>query len=518
MNKVLKEKTMKAFGSVLPITIIVLIASVALVPMPSGNILLFIAGAALLIVGMGFFTLGADMALKPMGEGIGVQFAKRSQLFFVLVVSFVLGAIIITADPDLQIAAKQFDNVISYWHLAFTVALGMGYTLLIAVLRSLFKIRLSILLLVFYGIILGVSYFTPDLFIPISFESGAIATGPVVVPFVLAIGVGMASLRCNKNSLDESFGLLALAIIGPVLATLVMGIFHEPLGHEITAHVFPEVSTSRDVFKAFAVEMPIFFKEISLSMGCVFFCFIVFQIAFRRYHRHRLGRIAVGFLYTLIGLVLFFTGVKVGFTPMGIVFGSTLASSSYSWVLIPLGAALGYFLVIAEPDVFIFNKQVEEVTEGSITTKMMNGGLALGMAIALSISMARILFGIPLIWILLPGYVLALLLTFFVPRIFTAIAFDSGVVCSGPISVTFLLPFAFGVAQGAERDIMNYAVGIVAIVAMTPTVVIQLMGLLYQFKAKKAHALTDAMTASICNVTKYTAIDWDKITVFDEVI
>jgi hypothetical protein len=249
------------------------------------------------------------------------------------------------------------------------------------------------------------------------------------------------------------------------------------------------------------------------ALGAIVFCFIMLQLVTRRYKKHQLGRIAVGFLYTSIGLVLFLTGVNVGFFPVGQLLGSQLASSPFKWILIPLGALVGYFIVAAEPAVHVLNKQVEEISSGAITQKMMNRGLSIGMAAALTITMLRILFGIPIMWILIPGYVFALALTFVVPPIFTGIAFDSGGVCSGPMTSTFLLPFAMGTCEGVGGNLMIDAFGIVAMVAMTPLIIIQLMGLLYQFRTKEAAALTKQQAAA--TVAADLSIDWKKITVFE---
>jgi hypothetical protein len=266
----------------------------------------------------------------------------------------------------------------------------------------------------------------------------------------------------------------------------------------------------------FAVELPEYIKEISMPMGTIILFFIIFQLISKRYHRHQLTRIAVGFLYTLIGLVLFLTGVNVGFIPVGHLLGFQLATSQFKWILVPLGILIGYFIVSAEPAVHVLNKQVEEISSGSITAKIMYRGLAIGMAAALAITMVRILLGIPIMWILIPGYAIALILTFFVPKIFTGIAFDSGGVCSGPMSSTFLLPFAMGTCEGVGGNLMIDAFGIVALVAMTPLIVIQIMGLIYKFRVEKTAALAEMETVSITATAAGQAINWGAITVFED--
>ncbi|MDR0450422.1 MAG: DUF1538 domain-containing protein [Treponema sp.] len=482
MSNVLKEKILEAFGSVLPITAIVLIVSVVLVPMPAGTVLVFLVGAALLIVGMGFFTLGADMAMMPMGEGIGIQLTRSSSLVLTVLVSFTMGFIITVAEPDLQVLSRQVP-ALPPMVLIVTVAAGVGFFLVLAVLRTLFKIPLSILLLLFYLGVFIVSSFSPAAFIPVAFDSGGVTTGPITVPFILAMGVGVGSIRSDRNSQDDSFGLVALCSVGPILTVLVLGIVKnsESIPPRFIA---PQVENSQEVVKYFALELPHYAKDVSIALGAIILFFVFFQIFTRRYKRHQLGRIFVGFVYTFIGLVVFLTGVNVGFIPVGQLLGSRLGGASFKWILVPLTMVIGYFIVNAEPAVHILNKQVEDISGGVISHKVMNRGLAVGMAIALAITMVRILAGIPIMWILIPGYAFALILTFFVPKIFTGIAFDSGGVCSGPMTSTFLLPLAMGTAEGVGRDLMTDAFGIVAMVAMTPLIIIQLMGLVYGAKIK----------------------------------
>jgi hypothetical protein len=515
MNKILREKIVEAFSSVLPITLIVLVASVVLVPMPAGTVLMFMGGAALLIVGMGFFTLGADMAMIPMGEGIGIQLTRSSKLALILAVSFVMGVIVTVAEPDLQVLAHQVP-AIPFWYLIITVAAGVGLFLVIAVLRTLFKIRLSVMLVIFYVITFGVAYFAPDSFIAVAFDSGGVTTGPITVPFVLAMGVGVASIRNDKNSVDDSFGMVSLCSIGPIIAVLLLGIFYKPGHVTMQTHAVQTVATSQDVVKYFAVGMPHYLLDVLRALGSIIGCFAVFQLISWRFSRHQLIRITVGFFYTLIGLVFFLTGVNVGFIPVGNLLGTELAASPFRWVLIPLGALVGYFIVAAEPAVHVLNKQVEEISSGAITAKMMSHGLSIGMAGALALTMARILLGVSLMWILIPGYALAILLTFFVPRIFTGIAFDSGGVCSGPMTSTFLLPLAMGTAEGMGRDLMRNAFGVVAMVSMAPLIVIQLMGLVYQVKAEQTAILARQHAAAISQTAEGEITDFGEITLLGE--
>jgi hypothetical protein len=394
-----------------------------------------------------------------------------------------MGFVITIAEPDLQVLARQVPAIPSIT-LIFTVAGGVGIFLAIAVLRILFRIQLSILLVIFYGILFAMLFLAPPDFIPVAFDSGGVTTGPITVPFILAMGVGVATLRSDKDSQDDSFGFVALCSIGPILAVLLLGMFYNPGGAQVVSHTVPVVETSRDVVTSFALELPEFSREVFLSIGAIVFFFFIFQLVSRRYKKHQIGRIAIGFLYTFIGLVVFLTGVNVGFIPVGQLLGSRLAVLPFKWVLVPLGMLIGYFIVAAEPAVHVLVKQVEDISAGTIPQQTLKRGLAVGMSVALGLTMTRILLGIPILWILVPGYALSLSLTFFVPKIFTGIAFDSGGVCSGPMTSTFLLPLAMGACEGVGGDLMKDAFGMVAMIAMTPLIVIQLMGLVYGSRMK----------------------------------
>jgi hypothetical protein len=403
------------------------------------------------------------------------------------------------------------------WVLISTVSVGVGLFLVIAVLRILFRIPLSLLLIIFYVIVFAIALLAPETikpFIPVGFDSGGVTTGPVTVPFILAVGLGVASLRGDRNSQDDGFGLVALCSVGPILAVLLLGVFYKPGSGHVISNVIPEAADSREVVKHFVIQLPTFLREVSLALGAIVVCFVIFQLFTHRYKKHQLGRIVVGFLYTLIGLVLFLTGVNVGFFPVGQLLGHQLASSEFKWILIPLGTLVGYFIVAAEPAVHVLNKQVEEVSSGAITQKMMLRGLAIGMSAALTLTMLRILLRIPIMYILIPGYAIALALTFFVPRIFTGIAFDSGGVCSGPMTSTFLLPLAMGTCEGSGGDLMLDAFGIVAMVAMTPLIVIQLMGLVYSLRQKEAEAVHIEERAE--TIEGITDEETGHITVFEE--
>jgi len=484
-NELLKEKVIESLSSVLPITVIVLIVSISIAPLSPGVFMLFLFGAVMLVLGMGLFTLGVDMSMMPMGEGIGIQMSRSKKIWISLAVCFVLGVLITIAEPDLQVLAEQVPAVPNLV-LILTVAVGVGLFLVVAQLRMLLNIPLSYTLVGFYILVFLLAVFTPANFVPVAFDSGGVTTGPITVPFIMALGIGMASIRSDKNSSSDSFGLIALCSIGPILSVLLLGVFYQPEDAAYSASVLPDVVSTKDAAFLFGNALPHYCEEVLIALAPILVLFVGFQIIFRRFHRHQLLRVGTGLLYSYIGLVLFLTGVNVGFMPAGEIIGKGIATSEHPWLLVPLGAVIGFFIVKAEPAVQVLTRQVEEISNGSITQRSIGTALSVGICISVSLAMLRILTGLHIMWILIPGYAISLILTFFVPQIFTGIAFDSGGVASGPMTATFLLPMAMGACEALGGNIMTDAFGIVALVAMTPLVTIQILGLVSQLKQKAA--------------------------------
>lgn len=486
MNPKLKEKIKESLSAVLPITGIVLLISVFLVPMELGSVVMFLTGAVMLIVGMGFFQLGAEMAMSPLGEGIGIQISRTRKAGIVVFISFVMGVMITISEPDLQVLAQQVPAIPNRV-LILTVAVGVGIFLALAVIRIRYRICLSTLLFVFYIALIIISFFVPEEFLAVAFDSGGVTTGPITVPFIMALGVGLASMRSDKNSLGDSFGLVALSSVGPILAVLILGCFYKPSEAAYTVTDVADVVTTRDVVREFMKGMPVYAGEVMRSLLPILVVFIVFQVLARRYQRRQIIRIMVGFVYTYVGLVLFLCGVNAGFAPVGSYLGKELAGASFKWLLVPIGMLIGYYIVKAEPAIQVLNHQVENVTNGAISVKTMNQCMAIGVSISVGLAMLRVLLGIPIQWIIIPGYMIALVLSKFVPDIFVGIAFDSGGVASGPMTTTFLLPLSIGVCQAVGGNIMTDAFGVVALVALTPLMAVQIMGLVYKHKMDGHH-------------------------------
>lgn len=496
MKEQLKQKITEAVSSVAPITLIVLLLSFTLTPMPTGTLILFLLGAVLLIVGMGFFSLGADMSMMPMGTEVGRKLSATNKLLITLPVCFIIGVAITIAEPDLQVLAHQFTAVPDAT-IIITVAVGVGLFLALAMLREALYLSLRTMLIVCYLIVFGLSFFVQPAFLPVAFDSGGVTTGPITVPFIMALGIGIAAAQQNASE-ESSFGLVALCSIGPILMVLILGVVLNSAEVSSPDFSIPSIVDSQQVGTQFAAGFPFYLKEVAFGLSPVIAFFIVFQLITRRFTGKNIIKMLVGTLYTYIGLVLFLTGVNVGFMPVGNYIGRELASLEYRWILVPLGMLIGYFIVVAEPAVHVLNKQVEEITNGSIPQKAMMMSLSIGVAVSVGIAMLRVLTGVSIYWFIIPGYAIALVLSFFVPGVFTSIAFDSGGVASGPMTATFLLPLAMGACESLGGNLLTDAFGIVAMVAMTPLITIQILGLVYNRKVRTA---TDIVPEELALIT-----------------
>lgn len=486
MTNALKDKIIESLTSILPIALIVVILSITLTPLESGTFVLFSVGVVLLIVGMGCFTLGADMSMLVIGEKIGSSLTHSRKVWLIAFVSFIIGIIVTVAEPDLQILAEQVSAVNNYL-LIVTVAVGVGIFLMIAMLRIVFRVRLSYLLMGFYVLAFVLCCFVSPDFWAVSFDAGGVTTGPMTVPFIMSLGVGVASIRSDKKGQDDSFGLVALSSVGPVIAVLVLGIVFKIEDAAYTMPVNETVADTRGALWAYLHGFGDYALEVIIAITPILLFFLVFQLLTRSFRKRQVVRIFVGFLYTFVGLVMFLTGANVGFMPVGMEIGKKLAQLWGGWLLIPVGMLIGYFVVAAEPAVHVLNKQVERMSAGAISSSAMKKGLCIGVCVAIGLAMTRILTGLNIMWFLIPGYAVALALTFFAPPLFTGIAFDSGGVASGAMVSSFVLPMAIGacyVLSGAEA-IMTQAFGCVAFVALAPLISIQILGIGYKHKTHK---------------------------------
>ena len=482
-QKVFVEKLKEAAASVLPVSAIVAVLCLVLVPVDVGLMLSFLFGSALLILGMGMFTLGAEVSMTRIGNLIGARMTKSKKLWFILVVSLLLGIAITMAEPDLQVLAANVP-ALDKTALILTVSVGVGLFLVLCMVRILFRISLRRLLIICYALVFLGAFLSERGMLSVAFDSGGVTTGPMTVPFIMALGVGVASIRSDENAKSDSFGLVALCSIGPVLAVMLLGIIYRPDTAASAEIAVSRIETSVQLGADYLHALPHYIAEIAMALLPIFVFFLLFQVFALRLRKLSFVKILIGMAYTFLGLVLFLTGVNVGFSPLGYVLGGAMVEQGLSWLLVPLAMLMGWFIIDAEPAVYILNKQVEELTSGAISAKAMGMSLSIAVALANGLAMVRVLTGAPILYFVVPGYLIALALTFFVPPTFTAIAFDSGGVASGPLTATFMLPLAMGACTAAGGNVMTDAFGIVALVAMMPLITVQVMGGIYVLKSR----------------------------------
>lgn len=494
MNSEFLGKIKESVLAVIPITVVIVVVNFAVTPMSAYNLAAFIAGALLLVIGKVFYSVGADIAVEPMGSYIGAQITKTKKPLLIFAVCFVIGVMVTIAEPDITVLASQVPNI-SNAVLVITVAVGVGLFMIIALLRTVFKVNIRYVLLIFYAAVFVLAAFADKQFIPLAFDSGGVTTGPITVPFIMALGIGITAVFGGDRSEDGSFGMIGICSIGPIIAVLILGLVYRPEAVS-TGEELIKYTSVREVFVSMLRSLPHYLKEVGIALlpVCAFFYLVV--LFTKKLSKIGLLRITVGVIYTYVGLAIFLVGINIGFMPAGMYIGGTLASCE-KWFLVPVGIFVGAFIVLAEPAVHVLNKQVEELTDGIISRRVMLASLAVSMSLAVALSMIRVITGISIWFLILPGYAIALGLSFFADKTFTAVAFDSGGVASGPMTATFLLPFAMGACKALGGNIFTDAFGIVAMVAMMPLITIQVLGAVFKIKKSVKAGCADKKAAEL---------------------
>ena len=478
MLKILWTKLKEAAISVFPVALLVLLLNCTpIVNFTATETVVFACSALALVLGMALFNLGADMAMTPMGEQVGSGLPKSGKFKLLLIICFVMGVFVTIAEPDLSVLASQVKEVINGTTLVFTIGVGVGVFLVLSILRVVFRLSLAHLMTFFYLLLFALAALIIESgnasFLPLAFDSGGVTTGPITVPFIMALGAGVAAALGDKHDRESSFGFIALCSIGPILAVMFLGLF---AGGEIS-YTLPDYSVENRLGFALFETVLHTGKEVLIALIPIAAFFFVLQFLVLKLPKKRILQIVVGIFYTLFGLVIFLSAVAIGFMPIGYKMGVQLAEN-HSAVLVGFAFLLGLTVVLAEPAIHVLNKQVETVTGGAVKGRSMLIALSLGVGAAIALSVVRVIFDFSVLYYLIPGYFLSLGLSFFVPKLYTAIAFDSGGVASGPLTSSFILPFLIGVcaALQGESKILLDAFGLVSMVAMTPLISIQLLG------------------------------------------
>ena len=484
----------ESLTSVIPVMVIVLILHFTIAPLQYGQLPQFLVGGGLLILGLTIFLVGADIGMVPFGQAIGSALAHKRNLLLIIVASFIIGFAVTIAEPDVQVLAVQVNGVapaIEKGRLLIMIALGVGLFLTIGTARIVLRLPLSWLLIIFYILLFALCSFVESEFIGISFDAGGATTGPITVPFIMAMGIGVAAAAKTDDDKDGGFGMVGLASIGPIAAVAVMGLTSHAGIADNQGGGLASLENVTSLMRFWHI-LPEVAHEISMALVPILVIFIVFQYTLLHLPRQAMKRILLGFLYTFIGLVVFMTGVSGGFSLAGQTLGMALGDFGHPWILIPIGLVIGAVVVVAEPAVWVLTEQVEEVSGGYIGRKAMLVALSISIAFAVALGMFRVVSHVSIWYVLLPGYGLALLLTRFCPPLFTAIAFDSGGVASGPMSATFVLSLTLGASVALGGNPMTDAFGMMAMIAMAPLITIQLLGLVFKYMENKRQKMEEA--------------------------
>ena len=474
--------------SILPIAAIVLLLDFTVTPLGTTMTFQFLFGTVLTIVGLTIFLLGADIGIIPIGEKVGTALTRKRNLALLLVVAFIIGFMVTIAEPDVQVLARQICGINPAMNdtvLVLAIAVGIGLFVALGLMRTVLQIPMKYFMTISYIVVFAFAAFTSETFVPLAFDASGATTGPMTVPFIFALGMGVAS----KNSKDDSFGLTGIASIGPILAVLILGLATAG-GSEVSSASGAGAAEASEAavqgIGVFGTLLPEIIKESALALLPLVIMLFLFQFWMLHLPPRQLIRMCFGLVYAFVGLVMFLTGVNGGFMPAGEIIGSMIGGASYKNVLIVLGVVIGAVVVCAEPAVWVLTEQVEDISGGAIKRKVLLLTLSAGVACAIGLAMARVLFRFSIWYVLIPGYAIALILTFFCPKLFTAIAFDSGGVASGPMTSTFILSFTLGASQASGGNPLTDAFGVIALVAMTPLIAIQVLGLLYSRKGGAA--------------------------------
>lgn len=486
----------EALVAVLPITTLILLINLFLPnSLPKFDLIGFIIGNVFLIGGMTLYIKGIKISLTPVGDSFGSFITMKKKIWIMLAIGITLGFIITVAEPDLSVLGEQLGSI--KWVLILTIALGVGVFLALSLLKTLLKWDFSLLILILYAILFLIALFVDNKYIALCFDSGGVTTGALTVPFILALGASVAGTVGGKSKSENSFGMTAICSVGPIMMTMLLcAIFKPEVDPGITLE---SASNFYDLLVIYSHSLLHSLKEVLIALAPIAVFFFIFNFIFFKLPKIELIRILAGFLYTYIGLAIFLCGVNSAYMGTGYFIGLSLGALDTKWILILVAAAVGLLIILAEPAVNVLVKQVEDISSGTIKKNVLKIALALSMAFALALSMLRIIYGFSILFVIGIGYAIALGLSFFVPKVYTTIAFDAGGVASGPMTATFLLPLAIGATEAirSSADILTSAYGLVATVALMPLITVQVLGLIAKLKDQRSARKVDEFIASI---------------------
>ncbi|NLL00174.1 MAG: DUF1538 domain-containing protein, partial [Clostridiales bacterium] len=478
------DKTKEVTKTLFPVVALVLIISLTIVDVQNDVILRFLVGSVLLLLGLTIFLWGVDLAMDPIGEHMSKEVAMSKSPIKIAILSCLLGFLITVAEPDLLILGDQVEGAsggsLGSSIIVYMVSLGVGVMVSLGVFRLLRDRPLNKFMAITYGIILVLAFLVSEEFLAIAFDASGATTGALTTPFVLALSLGLSNVKGGKNAEENSFGLVGIMSSGPILAVMLLSIIsrQKNIQGDAGEYIFQE-----GVLGPILEAIPHLFIESLIALLPITILFFIFNFARFRIKKGEIVGIIKGLTFTLLGLVIFLTAVNSGFMDMGRVLGMEIAKMNKG-LLIGIGFVLGLIVVLVEPAVHVLGEQIEEVTGGHIPVNLIRMTLSLGVGTAIALSMVRIVVPEVKLWyFLLPGFAIAILLSFKSNPIFVGIAYDAGGVASGPMTATFVLAFAQGAATSIETaNVLVDGFGVIAMVAMAPVLSIMILGTIFQRK------------------------------------
>lgn len=471
--------------AVLPVYLIVLLVGIFAIPMSGNDIVKFSLASLLLMVGLLLFSTGAESSMLIMGEGIGGALSKSRRIVLFVVTSFIIGFFITIAEPDLTVFATQVASA-NKWMFIVTISAGFAFFMAVAVFRIIFQVKIGYILLASYGLVLILALIIPDNFVAVAFDSGSVTSGPVSTPFILAFGLGVSAVRSSKNSQESSFGLVGIASVGSIIMVTMLSFFAS--ADTISAGAISTTLTDftyQEMFLDFLSHILIFLSDVGAIIFAIFLVFLLFNTTMLHFPKTKILKIVVGLILTYLGIVIYLTGVTTGFLPIASVLGYSLMTKGGVTVILPILLLIGFSIVFAEPAIHVLINKVYELTSGQISKKTMQISFAISMSISIILASLRMVYGIEYLMILIPLYLTILLLLFFTPQIFIAIAFDSGGVITGPMTSSFMLPLVSGIAIAAGSGATEGSIGTIALIASMPLLMLQIIGVVFRIKQYK---------------------------------
>ena len=497
------DKCKESAVSILPFFAIIMVLYLIFIPFEVWTFVALVLATIFMIMGMSMFTVGVDMSTMKMGGYVGSHLSGSRKLSFMAILSFVLGFMVTIAEPDLMVLAEQVPGVNS-WIILITVSLGTGIFLLLSTIRTIFRWSIRTVLIISYILALVLCAISPtDTFLPLSFDAIGVTTGAVSVPFIMAFGLGICAVRSGKNNQEDGFGLIALASIGPVLSILIVSLFLDGGQTAVQQDAVEVITSGKMLGSSFGSSILSYVIDVLVVILPIFVFFLFYNWKYLKLPKSSLLRIGIGLVYCYVGLVIFLTGVNSGYLPMADMLGVSIAGGESKWLIIPIGLVIGGVMVFAEPAVHVLNKQVEDITNGVIRRKTMLVAMSIGVAVAMMLVVMRAILGIHFLWIIVPLIVVLVILSMLAPTLFVGIAFDSGGVAAGSLSASFVLPFIIGICKASDFSVMLYGFGTIGIIAILPTIVIEVIGIRYQYVVNKTKVKTRKVRRAI------TIIDFD---------